>query len=73
MKAEKSLQEKLHRLADGLWLLKWYDDVWNEADEAFSGFRSEIASLSDQDRAYVYGRLAEMDRVAEERPAYTEH
>ena len=35
MKAEKSLQEKLHRLADGLWLLKWYDDVWNEADEAF--------------------------------------
>ena len=55
----ESLQEKLHRLADELWFLKWYDDVCDEADENFSGI--------------VFARLAEMNRAAEERPAYTEH
>jgi hypothetical protein len=69
----QSLQEKLHRLADGLWFLKWYDDVCDEADENFSGIKKEIASLSGQHRDYVFARLAEMNRAAEERPAYTEH
>jgi len=65
--------EKLQRLANGLWSLKWYDDVCNETNEAYKDFIKEIASLNDQDRAYVYGRFAEMDRAAEERPRYTEH
>jgi hypothetical protein len=69
----ESLQEKIERLADGLWLLEWYDDVCDEADEKFSGIKGEIAGLSPEDRDYVFARLEEMNRAASERFARTEH
>jgi hypothetical protein len=69
----ESLPEKLARLADWLWLVKWYDDVFDEADEKFSGIKGEIAGLSQEDRDYVFARLEDMNRAANERTARTEH
>jgi hypothetical protein len=60
----------LDEIADGLWLLKWYDDCWDGTEEPMVKMKEQLKKLEGRDRDYVFARLEDMNRAARERPAW---